>query len=70
MSEPKGATAAQWKTMASLAKKLGVRSATVLAAKALGKTEVEVRSDGLTRRQASQVITAAISLQEAREKGY
>lgn len=67
MTRPNGATAAQWKTLASLSKKLGVRSATVLVALTLGRTETEVRSNGVTRADARTVISAAIALQEARE---
>lgn len=67
MSEPKGATAAQWKALGSLSKHLGVRSATVLAAMALGRTELEVRSNGLTRRDATTAITAAVAIQTERE---
>jgi hypothetical protein len=68
MSATKGATAQQWKTLGSLSKHLGVRSATVLVATALGRTETDVRSNGVTRRQATQTINAAIALQASREQ--
>lgn len=67
MTKPNGATAPQWKTLGSLAKHLGVRSATVLVALTLGRTEVDVRSNGVTRSDATTVINAAIALQEERE---
>lgn len=66
MTEAKRATAAQWKTLASLSKQLGARSATHLAALALDCTERELRDSGLSSELASKVISAAIPL--AREK--
>lgn len=68
MTARENATAAQWKTIASLSKKLGVRNASVLAGMALGRTEEDIRGAGLGRADATTVINAAIALQLEREK--
>jgi len=64
------ATAKQWRTLAGLAKALGARSATHLAALATERTEEDIRKNKLGNREASGIIgTALILANERRRKG-
>lgn len=58
MAADERATAKQWKTLAGFARQLGATSASALAASQLGRSERDIRTQGLTRGDASKVITA------------
>lgn len=59
---PPRATAKQWKTIASLGRFFGV-SSRELAADILRRDVADVKRDGLTKREATRVIIAAIKRQ-------
>ncbi len=58
MTAEERATAKQWKMLGSLSREFGVASATALVALHLDRTEQDVRTKGVTRGDASKVITA------------
>ncbi len=63
MATDERATAKQWKMLGGLSREFGVASATALAALHLERTEQDIRAHGLSRGDASKVITAFFNRQ-------